>query len=168
MAAVEKRKTPFLALLGNHLMFSVLCLFIVVPLSGNFKFWYGIFFLSLYLFGIYGYAEKTAIEQTKSYSTTNPSFKYPIAYGLIAVLYFLLPIVLFSFIKYGEIMLLIVFIDSPFMFSDLLFDGKINYQTVLIFSLIIMAFPILGYFFGKIGFSPMSKINRLLYRKPKK
>jgi hypothetical protein len=31
-----------------------------------------------------------------------------------------------------------------------------------------MAFSFLGYYFGKIGFSPMSKINKLLYRKPKK
>jgi hypothetical protein len=108
MAAVEKRKNPFVALLGNHLMFSVLCLFIVIPLNGNFKLGYGLFFLFLYLLGIYAYAEKTAIEQTKSYSTIKPSFKYPLLYGLIAVLYFLLPIALYSFLKYGEIMLLIL------------------------------------------------------------
>lgn len=168
MAAVEKRKNPFLALLGNHLMFSVLCLFIVVPLNGNFKLGYGLFFLFLYLLGIYAYSEKTAIEQTKSYSTTKPSFKYPLLYGLIAVLYFLLPIALYSFLKYGEIMLFLVFINSPFLFSNLIFDGKINYQTMLIFSVVIIAFSFLGYYFGKIGFSPMSKINKLLYRKPKK
>ena len=168
MAAVEKRKNPFLALLGNHLMFSVLCTFIVLGMSGSWKFWYGLFFLFLYLLGIYGYAEKTAIEQTKPYSTTKPSFQYPIAYGLIAVLYFLFPIVLYALIQYGEVMLFMVFFDAPFMFTDLIADAKINYQTAAIFAAVIMLVSLLGYYFGKIGFSPMAKINKLLYRKPKK
>lgn len=166
MAAVEKRKHPLLSLLGNHLMFSVLCFFIVVQMQGAWQMAFGTFFFLLYISGIYSYAHRAATEQSKSYSTVRPHVKFPVAYALIALGYFLIPILLYDVTNDLTIGLITMVFDAQFVFGNFLADGNILYTPVIVFSVILVAMAFLGYLAGVKGFRIAPKINKMLYKNP--
>jgi len=173
MAAVEKRKPPAIALLGNHMMFSVIALFIVLNMgSGAVKIGFGVFFLILYLFGVYDYSNRDGIEHKKSYSTITPSFKYPIVYGLIGMSYLLVPCLAFlAAMGYpnAKIFTGLFFLatNAQFLFMDSFSIEYINWLPLTIFCLLIMAFSVLGYLSGIKGFRLAALLSKYLYVKKK-
>ena len=169
MAVVEKRKPAAVALLLNHLMFAIISLFIVLQMGeGGVMVAFGVFFLLLYLLGIYDYSNRVAVEQMKSYSTVKPGLKYPLIYSLIATAYFLVPVLVYQIFKLPAVILTLVVINAQFMFSSFIYDAVINYATVVLFCGLIFLFSFLGYLAGLKGFSLAAFLSKYLYVKPKK
>ena len=180
MAAVEKRKAPWIALIGNHMMFSVLAFFVVLNMpTGGFQIFVGVVLLLLYLFGVYDYSNRDGIEHKKSYSKVEPSFKYPIYHGLIALAYFLVPVLITAALVFNldwqkAAFALTLFINAQFeftLFLNVIDDGliNINWYITSVFSLLIPLFSILGYLAGLKGFRLAALIAKYLYvKKPKK
>ena len=174
MAAVEKRKPPAIALLGNHMMFSVITFFIVLNMpEGGIQVSFGVFFLILYLFGVYDYSSRDGIEHKKSYSTIEPSFKYPIIYGLIGMSYLLVPVLILAATLSNKIIgpyafLFFLLTNSHFEFSLFVKPDFINWIMLLVFCGSIMLFSVLGYLSGIKGFRLAAKISKYLYVRKKK
>ena len=174
MAAVEKRRPPAVALLTNHLMFSVISFFIVLNMpEGGFQVGFGVFFLILYLFGVYDYSNRDGIEHTRSYSTIKPSFKYPLMHGLIGMSYLILPLLIFLASRSNEVARFYTFLfflitNAQFEFTLAVQPEYIKWATMALFCLLIIASSILGYLAGIKGFRIAAVLSKYLYVRKKK
>jgi len=161
MAAVEKRKNGWVALLYNHLMFVVICALTLTLLKGAMQFILGSVFSFLYYMGIYEYCRKTAREHVSPYFETEFSWKFPLYYALIGNVYFWLGILanligsaVFPMGTPGNAVSLIIYIvwDSPFIFFSA-FGGEklntLNLLPVVIFTTMFFVSSFLGYAMGK-------------------
>lgn len=162
---VEKRTHPLIALFINHLMYACLSFIIVTSMTGNMQTFFGIFFLVLYLFGIYGYAQKAGNDHQKSYSKVKPHVKFPLGYAAIGVAYLVLPLCLWMVVPHWVIYLLATFWDAPFYFAHIVYnDGVVNFIAAGIFSVLIIVVTLLGYWAGVKRFHLMTLVHQLLYR----
>ena len=177
MAAVEKRKPPWLALLINHLMMSTISLFIVFLNMdfGPIRMSFGIFFLILYLFGVYDYSNREGIEHTKSYSKIAHSFKYPIIYGFVGMSYLLVPALLVLILKFAPdiqffVMIFLYLTNAHFFFEMFITFDYFNWYILMLHCSLIMAFSVLGYLSGIKGFRLAAVLSKYLYvrKKPEK
>ena len=67
MAVVEKRKNVWSALLINHLMFMIICLFIILPTDGVIKIIIGTVLCFMYYFGVHDYCHKAGRDAETSW-----------------------------------------------------------------------------------------------------
>ena len=173
VAAVEKRRPPAIALLGNHMMFSIITFFIVLNMSyGAVKTSFGVFFLILYLFGVYDYSNRDGIEHKKSYSKVEPSFKYPIIQGLIGMSYLFVPCLAYIVTMNNPDMkiftgLFFLATNAHFMFLESFSIEYISWLVFSVFCLLIPIFSVLGYLSGIKGFRLAAHIAKYLYVKKK-
>ncbi len=162
---VEKRQHPLLALFLNQLVYAVVSFVIVTSMSGKLQFCFGLFFLFLYLSGIYSYAHKAGTDHQKSYSKVRPHIKYPLCYGLIAIAYVIVPLGIHWICQNWYVFLGVTFWESPFYFGHILYnDGVVNLAAAGIFSGIIAATTGLGYLAGIKQFHLLTLVYKLLYR----
>ena len=162
---VEKRQHPLLALLFNHLVYAIFSFLIVTSMSGKWQIFFGVFFLILYLSGIYSYAHKAGGGHQKSYSVVKPHIKFPLAYALIAVCYVIVPLLLWLVLPYGTVYLLVLLWEAPFYFAHIIYhDGVVNFIAAGGFSALITVVTALGYLAGVKGFHLMALVHKLLYR----
>ena len=161
---VEKRQHPFVALFFNQLVYAIFSFFIVTTVSGRWQLFFGIFFLILYLFGVYGYAHRAGWDHQKSYSMVKPHIKFPLAYALIGICYVVVPLLLWLLFPYGIVYLLVTAWEGPFYFAHILyFDGVVNFIAAGIFSALIAVFSGFGYLAGVKGFHLITWVHQLLY-----
>lgn len=162
---VEKRSHPLLALFFNQLVYAIFSFLIVTSMSGKWQIFFGLFFLILYLSGIYGYAHKAGWDHQKSYSTVKPHIKFPLAYAAIGVLYVWVPLLVWLALPYGTVLLLVTAWEAPFYFAHIIYyDGVVNFGAAGIFSAIITVVTALGYLAGAKGFYLIGLAHKLLYR----
>ena len=162
---VEKRQHPALALFYNQLVYAIFSFLIVTTMSGKWQLFFGLFFLLLYLSGIYSYAHKAGWDHQKSYSTVKPHLKFPLAYAVIGVLYVWVPLFIWLAVPSGTVLLLVTAWEGPFYFAHILYyDGLVNFGAAGIFSAVITLVTALGYLAGVKGFHLIALAHKLLYR----
>lgn len=162
MAAVEKRKPAFLALLLNHLMFMFICTFVILPLSGWAKTVFGIVMCLLYLFGVHDYCHKAGLEHSRPYIKTEPSAKFPLYYGVVGNIFFWFPVLLalilgqFNLgdgVKFGSRLFYLIW-DSPWIFLDIFTStdyNALNPTWTVTASLLYFTATFSGYYMGANG-----------------
>lgn len=164
MAAVEKRKNGWTALIINRLMFMVICLFIVFPLSGIPQKIFGVIFTLLYYRGVHDYCFKSGREHSQPYIKENPSWKFPLYYGFIGNVYFWIPILVLliggKFVPAGGVTFALRFfyiaVDSPFIYLDIFKSTEysaLNVWQPALFSALYFVSAFVGYFMGAKGSS---------------
>ena len=162
---VEKRKHPLLALFLNQLLYATVAFFIVTSMTGRWQLFFGLFFLMLYLSGLYGYSHRAGRDHQKPYSQVKPSIKYPIAYVLVALGYFVIPLGIAYLAKNWIVQLIVIIWESPFYFSNVILpSGDIHLVPVAIFSGLIVLFTAFGYYAGVKQFYFSPYLNKWLYR----
>lgn len=177
MAAVEKRKNGWAALVLNHLMFVVICTFIMLPLGGIIKKIFGVIFSLLYYNSVHEYCRKAGKEHTQPFSDTKSSWKFPLYYGFIGNVFFWIPVILLLTVgptiteSAGKIILRLIYLvwDSPFIFLDVFTSTEyeaLNAVPVTVFSLMFFVASFSGYYLGIYGNSISKIINK--YKKTKK
>ena len=161
---VEKRFHPLIGLLWNQLTYAVISFVIVTTMSGTWQQLFGLFFFILYLTGVYNYAKKAGTGHQKSYSTIKPHAKFPTAYALVALGYFLIPLAISYLVHYELVLVIISFWESPFFFGNVLPMQNFSLLSLLVFCGSILVVPYLGYLAGVKQFSITPYIVKLLYR----
>ena len=180
MAAVEKRKNGWLALLINHLMFMVIASFMVILLSGIPRLIIGLSICLLYYHTIHEYCRKTAREHMQPYTETNPSWKFPLYYGFIGNVYFWIPIIIeltvgmhFDKGTTGKIVINLIYIitNAPFIFADVFTSNDynvLNAVPVIVFTLLFFVATFSGYYLGLHGNSIAKFMSKFRKKKKKK
>jgi len=167
MAAVEKRKNPFIAILGNHLMFSVVCAFIVMPLSGTAKTIFGVVMAILYYMALYDYCLREAVYHKRPYTEMTESYKYAVKYSLISLLYIAIPVIILLIFDSVWTRLFYLVIDSLFTFTPLFALGenlcKFDFISALVIAAVNFGFCFLGYYHGLKDTSLAKIINKYIY-----
>ena len=162
---VEKRKHPLLALFFNQLLYAVISFIIVTSMVGGWQQFFGAFFLILYLSGLYSYARRAGYDHQKSYSQIKPHVKFPTAYTLVALGYFVIPLGIAYLAKNWIVQLIIIFWEAPFYFGNVISaSGEIRLLPVAIFGALILVFTFLGYLAGVKQFFFTPYLRKLLYR----
>ena len=162
---VEKRKHPLLALFFNQLLYAGVSFIIVTSMTGGWQQFFGVFFLILYLSGLYSYARRAGCDHQKSYSKIKPGAKYPTAYALVALGYFVIPLGIAYLAKNWIVQLVTIFWESPFYFGEVIKGtGEINLFPVGIFGGLIIVITYLGYLAGVKQFYFTPYLTKLLYR----
>ena len=162
---VEKRSHPLWALFLNQLIYAVVSFVIVTSMSGKLLIFFGLFFLFLYLSGIYSYAHKAGIDHQKSYSPVSPHIKYPFCYALIAIGYLWIPLGIYVLSGNWYVYLAVTFWESPFYFGHLIYnDGVLNLISASIFSGLILLTTGFGYWAGSRRFYLIRLVHKILYR----
>lgn len=162
---VEKRKHPLLALFFNQLLYAVISFVIVTSMVDGWQQFFGVFFLILYLSGLYSYARRAGNDHQKSYSQIKPHVKFPIAYTLVALGYFIIPLGIAYFAKNWIVQLIVIFWESPFYFGNpIVASGEIRLLPMAIFSGLIVLFTCFGYLAGVKQFYFTPHLNKILYR----
>lgn len=165
---VEKRMHPLLGLLWNQFMYAVVSFVIVTTVKAPWQLVFGLFFFFLYLSGVYGYAKKAGTGHQKSYSKIKPHAKFPTAYALVAIGYFLIPLGIAYLLPYEIVRLIVIFWEAPFFFGGVVTMSGFSILPMAIFSGVIIVFTYLGYLAGVKQFSVSPYIVKLLYRPVKK
>ncbi len=167
MAAVEKRKNPFWALFTNHLMFAVICAFIVMPLSGVAKTVFGVVMSILYYMSIYDYNLREAVYHKRPYTEMTPGYKYALKYSLISIMYIALPVVALLIIDSVGTRLFYLVFNSMFTFTPLFQLGenlcKFDIISALVITAVNFGFCFLGYYHGLKDTSIAKIINKYIY-----
>ena len=167
MAAVEKRKNPFWALFTNHLMFSVICAFIVMPISGVAKTIFGVVLALVYYMAIYDYSLREAVYHKRPYTEMTESYKYALKYALISILYIALPVIALLIFDSVWTRLFYLVFDSLFTFTPLFQLGedlcKFSPLAALIIAAVNFGFCFLGYYHGLKDNSIAKIINKYIY-----
>ena len=161
---VEKRQHPLIGLLWNQAMYAVVSFVIVTTAQGTWQQIFGLFFFLLYLSGVYGYCKKAGTGHQKSYSEIKPHAKFPTAYALVAIGYFLVPLGIAYLLPYEIVRLIVIFWESPFFFGGVVNMIGFSIPPMIIFSAIIVVFSYLGYLAGVKQFSVTPYVVKLLYR----
>ena len=162
---VEKRQHPLLALLTNQLLYAVTSFIIVTSMTGKWQQFFGVFFLILYLSGLYSYARRAGFSHQKPYSTIKPHIKFPTAYSLVALGYFIIPLGIAYFAKNWIVQLVVIFWEAPFYFGNVISaSGEFRLMPMAIFSSLILLFTYLGYLAGVKQFYFSPYLTKLLYR----
>ncbi len=162
---VEKRKHPLLALFFNQLLYAVISFIIVTSMVGGWQQFFGVFFLILYLSGLYSYARRAGCDHQKSYSQIKPHVKFPTAYTLVALGYFVIPLAVAYFAKNWIVQLIIIFWEAPFYFGNVISAaGDIRLLPVCIFGGLMIVTTYLGYLAGVKQFYFTPYLTKLLYR----
>lgn len=162
---VEKRKHPLLALFFNQLLYAVVSFVIVTSMTGKLQQFFGAFFLILYLSGLYSYARRAGCDHQKSYSQIKPHIKFPTVYAVVALCYFVIPLVIAYFAKNWIVQLIVIFWESPFYFGNVISAaGEIRLLSVGIFGILMIAITYLGYLAGVKQFYFTPYLTKLLYR----
>lgn len=162
---VEKRKHPLLGLFLNQFVYAFLSFVIVTTVAGKFQIFFGVFFLLLFLSGIYGYAHKAGTEHQKSYSKVRPHVKFPFAYSLIGLAYLWIPLGIHWLCHHFWVTFVVLFWEAPYYFAPIIFDnGTVNFMAGGIFSGLISAAAFLGYWAGSKQFYLIKLLHKLLYR----
>lgn len=180
MAAVEKRKNGWAALLINHIMFMVICTFMIPILNGIPKLLIGGFMSLLYFNGVHEYCRKSAREHIQPYSAVSPSWKFPLYYGFIGNVIFWFPIIMqltigtcFEKGTMGKIIINIIYLvlNSPFIFVDIFTSNDynvLNITPVIVFSLLFFGASFLGYYLGKYDKSIAKFLSKFKKKKKSK
>lgn len=162
---VEKRFHPLLGLLWNQTLIAFVSFIIVTTMKGTWQQVFGLFFFWLYLSGVYGYAKKAGLGHNRSYSTIRPHIKFPFAYALVALGYFLVPLGIAYLAKNTIVTLIVIMWEAPFYFGKMIsLTQGIRLFPIAVFGSLIFVAPFLGYWAGLKGFSVMPYIVKLLYR----
>ncbi len=162
---VEKRRHPLWAMFGNQLLYAAVSFMIVTGMAGKMQIYFGLFFLFLYLAGIYQYAHKAGNDHQKSYSKIRPNAKFPVAYALCAILYVALPLGLCALFHNWYVYLAVTFWEAPFYFMYIIYrDGVVNWAVAGILSAGIALISGLGYLAGVKQFYIIRVVHSLLYR----
>ena len=162
---VEKRQHPILALLWNQLLYAVISFVMVTTMTGSWQQFFGVFFLILYLSGVYSYARRAGSDHQKSYSRVKPHIKFPCAYALVALGWFVLPLGIAFLAKHWLVQLVVIFWEAPFYFGNVISaSGEIRLLPMAIFGGLILLFTFLGYLAGVKQFFFTPYLRKLLYR----
>ena len=162
---VEKRKHPLLALFFNQLVYAILAFLIVTTAGGKLQLFFGLFFLILYLLGVYGYAQKAGWDHQKSYSKVKPHVKFPIAYAFVAICYMVVPLLCWLAFPHWVVHFVVTIWNGVFYFAHIIYnDGIVNFGAAGIFSAVIAVVTGLGYLAGIKGFHLTAVAYKLLYR----
>ncbi len=162
---VEKRKHPLLALFFNQLLYAVISFVIVTSMTGTWQQFFGCFFFILYLSGIYSYARRAGTDHQKSYSQIKPNIKFPTAYALIALGYFVIPLGIAYLANHWIVQLVTIFWEAPFYFGNvILASGEIRLIPIAIFGGLMILVTYLGYLAGVKQFCFTPLLTKLLYR----
>ena len=162
---LEKRQHPLVAMLLNQLLYAAVSFIIVTSMAGTLQFYFGLFFLLLYLSGIYQYAHKAGTGHQKSYSKITPHIKYPLAYALCAVLYVVVPLGICWLFHDWYVYLAVSLWEAPFYFMYLIYrDGVVNWAAAGLLSAGITLVTGLGYLAGVKQFYLIRLVHKLLYR----
>lgn len=168
MAAVEKRKNIFVALLTNHLMFAVISTFIVMPLSGTAKTIFGVLISFMYYIGLYDFSLREAIYHRRPYTEMTESYKYPLFYGLISSFYIWIPVVGLLITDSIPTRLFYLVWDSTFSYTNLYSLGenlcKFGPLSAVILTALNFGFSYLGYFLAMHDTSLAKLINKYIYK----
>lgn len=172
MVAVEKRKNIFVSLLINHIILAVIGLFIVMPVTGKMKIAFGVAVSAIYYTGLYDFSLKEAIYHKRPYTEMKPSYKYPLAYGLISLFYVSLPVIL-----------LLIKDNVIFRGFYLLWDSLFSYTGIFtleveiceffplslgIIAVLNVGFSYFGYYHGMKNTSVAKIVNGFIYKDNKK
>lgn len=167
MAAVEKRKNPFWAILSNHLIFSIIGVFIVMPLSGKAKIFFGIAMCFFYYMTFYDYCLREAIYHKRPYTEMTASYKYALKYALISISYVAVPVALLLIYDSVLTRLFYLVADSFYTFTPLFTLGenicKFDLISFVIIAAVNFAFSFLGYYHGMKDTSLAKIINKYIY-----
>ena len=179
MAAVEKRKNGVVAMLLNHLMFMLICAFILIPLSGKeiAQNIFGTVLLFVYFIGVHDYCFRAGREHSQHYTKTNPSWKFPLYYGFSGAVLFWIPIVIVMTIGQMDIgnhvfliRLFYLIWDSPFIFIEI-FNKDFNalkWTGVTVCTALYFVSSFSGYALGKRGTSLKVFVREIIQKFKKK
>ncbi len=168
MAAVEKRKNVFVALLINHIMLAVIGTFIVMPISGIARTVFGVAISIIYYMTVYDYAQKEAVYHKRPYTPMTPGYKYPFFYGLISFIYIFIPVVGLLIADTIPTRLFYLVWDSVFSYTSLYSLGenlcKFGPLSALVIAVLNFGFSYLGYYHGMKDTSIAKIVNKYLYK----
>ncbi len=167
MAAVEKRKNPFMAIFINHFMLAIICIFIVMPLSGIAKTIFGVAMSIFYYMSLYDYCLKEAIYHKRPYTEMKESYLYAVKYSLISLMYIAIPVVVLLIFDSVWTRLFYLIWNALFTFTPLFQLGenlcKFDFVSALVIIVINFGFCFLGYYHGMKDTSLAKIINKHIY-----
>ena len=178
MAAVEKRKNGVVAMLLNHLMFMIICAFILIPMAGKemVQNIFGTVLLFVYFIGVHDYCFRAGREHSQHYTKTNPSWKFPLYYGFVGAVLFWIPIIVVLTLGQMNIenyvfltRLFYLVWDSPFIFMEIFNKDYNALMTtgVTVATLLYFVSSFSGYALGKRG-TPLKVFVKEIIAKFKK
>ncbi len=167
MAAVEKRKNPYVVILGNHLLFAVICSFIVMPLSGVAKNIFGVVMALIYYLSLYDFCLREAIYHRRPYTEMKESYIYALKYSIVSVAYIALPVIALLIFDSVWTRLFYLVWDSLFTFTGIFELGenlcKFGPLAFIIVAVLNFGFCFLGYYHGMKDNSLARIINKYIY-----
>ncbi len=167
MAAVEKRKNPFLAIFINHITITIICVFVVTLASGIAKIIFGVAMAAIYYMTLYDYCLREAVYHKRPYTEMTASYKYAVKYALISLMYFTVPVIVLLIYDNLWTRLFYIVFDSLFTFTPLFTLGenlcKFNIIPAIVIAAINFGFCFLGYYHGIKDTSIAKIINKVVY-----